>query len=62
MMQPIDDMIANTNFSTISEPSLLFLLGGGLIALAKLVRRSFGGVPLPKPHRMIVWIGHVPEE
>lgn len=50
------------NFSTISEPSLLFLLGVGLIVLATLVRQSFGGMPLPKPHRVIVWIGQLPEE
>ncbi|MFZ3264352.1 MAG: hypothetical protein WA172_10155 [Terriglobales bacterium] len=48
--------------STLPEPELLILLGGGLIVLASLVRRLYplGGAAAPKSMQVILWIS--PEE
>lgn len=44
--------------STLPESKLLFLLGGGLVVLASLVRRLYpvGGVAAPKSLQVILWI------
>ncbi len=48
--------------STLPEPEMLVLLGGGLIVLASLVRRLYplGGAAAPKSMQVILWIA--PEE
>jgi PEP-CTERM motif len=44
--------------STAPEPAILFLLGGGLMLLAGLVRRFYriDGVAAPKSLQVILWI------
>jgi hypothetical protein len=44
--------------STFPESKVLILLGGGLIALASLVRRLYplGGIVAPKSMQVILWI------
>jgi hypothetical protein len=54
-------MVPIVNFPAFSEPTLLLFLSSGLVGLAQLVRRSLG-CPLPKPERLVVWIGQMPEE
>ncbi len=54
-------MVTIVNFPAFSEPTLLLFLSSGLVGLAQLVRRSLG-YPLPKPQRLVVWIGQMPEE
>jgi hypothetical protein len=54
-------MLAIVNFPAFSESTLLLFLSSGLVGLAQLVRRSLS-CPLPKPQRLVVWIGQMPEE
>lgn len=44
--------------SSVPESKLLFLLGGGLVVLATLVRRLYplGQVAAPKSMQVLVWI------
>jgi hypothetical protein len=54
-------MLTIVNSPVLSERTLLLFLSSGLVGLAQLVRRSLG-CPLPKPQRLVVWIGEMPEE
>ena len=50
------------SYATIFEPALFLLVGFGLISIATVVRYVLAHAPLPKPHRMMLWVGQIPDE